>query len=70
MMIVSDAPSCGITYNNYSDESTGVIHALRVIKMTLEVSFMLLESSIILLENIYSAGVTYDNHHLIIKIFF
>jgi hypothetical protein len=46
MMIVSDAPSCGITCNNYSDESRVVIHALRVIKMTLEVSFMLPESSI------------------------
>jgi hypothetical protein len=35
-----------------------------VILMALEVSFMLLESSIVLLENIYSKGITYDDYHL------
>ncbi len=47
---VSDAPNCGITYDHYSDGSRG--------------SFMLLESSIMYLENIYSTGVTNDDHHL------
>jgi hypothetical protein len=32
--------------------------------ISLEVSFMLLDSSIMLLENIYSTGITYDDHHL------
>jgi len=32
--------------------------------MTLEVSFMLLDSLIMLLENIYSIGITHDNCHL------
>ncbi len=35
-----------------------------VILTTLEVSFMLLDSSITLLENIYSTGVTHDDCHL------
>jgi hypothetical protein len=34
------------------------------IQMTLEESFMLLESSITLLENIYIAGITHNNHCL------
>jgi len=36
-----------------------------VILMTLEVSFMLPELSIMLLENIYSSGDTHDHHHII-----
>ncbi len=32
--------------------------------MTLEVSFMLLKSSITFLENIYSTSVTHDDHHI------
>jgi hypothetical protein len=47
---VSDAPNCGITYYHHSDGFRG--------------SFMLLESSIMHLENIYSTGVTHDDHHL------
>jgi len=35
-----------------------------IILMTLEVSFMLLESSITLLEKNYSTGVTYDDRPL------
>ncbi len=31
MTIVSDAPSCGIAYNNHSDDFRGVIYALRVV---------------------------------------
>jgi hypothetical protein len=31
MTIVSDAPSCGNTYNRHSDNSRGVIYAPRVI---------------------------------------
>ncbi len=49
-------PSCGVTYDHHSDNSRGV--------------FMLLESSIMLLKNINSTGVTNDNHHMMIKIFF
>jgi hypothetical protein len=33
---------------------------MKVILMTLEVSFLILESSITLLENIYSTGITHD----------
>jgi len=29
MMIISDAPSCGVTYDHQSDNSRGVIHAPR-----------------------------------------
>jgi hypothetical protein len=36
------------------------------IVMTLKVSFMLLESSIMLLKNIHSIGVTYVNRHIFI----
>jgi hypothetical protein len=35
-----------------------------IILMTVEVLYMLLESSIMLLEKIYSTGVTHDNHQL------
>jgi hypothetical protein len=35
--------------------------------MTLELSIMLLELSIMLLENIYSTGVTHDDHHIAIS---
>ncbi len=31
MMIVSDAPSCGVTYNRHSDGSRGVIYAPKVV---------------------------------------
>ncbi len=31
MMIISDAPSCGIAYNGHSDNSRGVIYTPRVI---------------------------------------
>ncbi len=38
--------------------------SLKVIILTiLEVSFMLLESSITILETIYSTGITHDDHH-------
>jgi hypothetical protein len=40
-----------------------------IILMTLEVSFMLLESSITLLENIYSTGVIYDDRPLQLSYF-
>ncbi len=35
MMNLSDAPSCGITYNHSSDDSRGVIYTFRVINYTL-----------------------------------
>jgi hypothetical protein len=35
-----------------------------IILMTLEVSFMLIVTSIMLLDNIYSTGITHDNCHL------
>jgi len=35
-----------------------------IILMTLEVSFMLLEYSITLLENINRSGITHDNRHI------
>ncbi len=37
-----------------------------VILTTLEVSFMLLEPSIMLPENIYIAGITHDDHHIFV----
>jgi hypothetical protein len=37
--------------------------------MTTEVSFVILESSIMLLDNIYSTGVTYDDRHLLSSYF-
>ncbi len=37
--------------------------------MNLEVSFMLLESSIMLLEKIYSTGITQDDRHLRLSYF-
>jgi hypothetical protein len=37
-----------------------------IILMTLQVAFMLLESPIMLLENIYSTGVTHDALHIFI----
>ncbi len=40
-----------------------------IILTTLEVSFMLPESSIMLLENIYSTAIIHDNRHMMIKIF-
>jgi hypothetical protein len=50
-----------------------VILLMIVILITLEVSFMLLEfsvhfleSSIMLLENIYSTGITHDDHQIFI----
>ena len=54
MMIVSDAPSCGETYDSHSDNSRGVI--------------MFAESCIMLLENIYRTDVTHSNpieHHVL-----
>jgi hypothetical protein len=41
-----------------------------VILTTLEMSFMLLETSITLLENIYSTGVTHDDHNMTIEMFY
>ncbi len=41
-----------------------------VIMVTLEVIFMLLESSIMLLKFIYSTGTTHDNHHLPLSYFY
>jgi len=41
-----------------------------VILTTLELSFMLLETSITLLEKIYSTGVTHGDHNITIKIFY
>jgi len=38
-----------------------------IILTTLEVSFMLQESSIMLLENIYSKGITREDHHNFIE---
>jgi hypothetical protein len=35
-----------------------------IILTTLDVSFILLELSIMLPENIYSIGITHDNRHL------
>ncbi len=33
--IISDGPSCGITYSHSSDDSRGVIYTFRVINYTL-----------------------------------
>ncbi len=44
-----------------------VASIMTIIPMTLEVLFMLQESSIMLQENIYS--VTHDDRHMMIKIF-
>ncbi len=33
--------------------------------MTTEVSFVILDSSVMLLENIYITGITYDDRHLL-----
>ncbi len=55
MMIVSDAPSFGVTYVRHSDNSRGVIYTPK--------------SSIMLLENIYSTGVTHDESPMTPKIF-
>jgi len=35
MTIVNDAPSCGITYEHHSDDSRGVIFALRAVNYAL-----------------------------------
>ena len=37
---------------------------MMIILMTMKVSFMLLESSVMLLENIYSTGITHDDSNL------
>ncbi len=41
-----------------------------IILTTLEVTLLLLELSITLLDNIYSTGVTHDNYHLRLPYFF
>ncbi len=56
MMIASDATTWSVTYSHNSDDSRGVIYAPRVI--------------IMLLENIYSASFTHDDHYMMIKIFY
>ncbi len=53
-MIISDAPSCGVTYDHHSDDCIGI--------------FMLPESSIVLLENNYIILVAHDIRHVMIKI--
>ncbi len=72
-MIVSD--TCGLYYKNI----TIVNDTSRVVRMTPQLgaslmivilTIMLLQLSIMLLENIYSTGVTHDNRHMMIKIFF
>jgi hypothetical protein len=56
MMMASDATTWSVNYNHHSDDSRGVIYAPRVI--------------IMLLENIYSAGVTNDDHYMTVKLFY
>ncbi len=41
-----------------------------VILTTLDLSFMLLESSVMLLVKINGIGVTHDDYHMTIKIFY
>jgi hypothetical protein len=41
-----------------------------IILATLEVLFMLLESSVMLLENIYNTGITHDDRHLRLSYFY
>jgi hypothetical protein len=55
MMIVSGAPSCGVTYNHHSDNSRCVIYAPRVVNYAPK--------------NVNSTGVTHDDHHMMIKVF-
>jgi hypothetical protein len=55
MTIISDDPSCGVTYHN-SDDSRGVIYAPRVVNFTPK--------------NIYSTSVvTHWDRHMMIRIF-
>jgi hypothetical protein len=68
--------TCGLYYKHITiinDDSRVVIiipqlgaSVTIVILMTPKVSFMLLESSIMLLENIYSTGITNDDCHIFI----
>ncbi len=77
-MIVSD--TCGLYYKNITIvNDTSRVFTMTpqlgasltiIILMTLGVSFMLLELSIMLLDNVYSTGVTHDDRHIMIKIFF
>ncbi len=71
-MIVSD--TCGLYYKNI----TIVNDTSRVVRMTPQLgaslmivilTIMLLQLSIMLLDNVYSTGVTHDNRHMMIKIF-
>ncbi len=64
----------GLYYNNITiiNDTSRVIRMMlqlgvslrNITLMTTEVSFKLLVSSSMLLENIYSSGVTHDDHHL------
>ncbi len=47
-----------------------VAASLTIVSLTfIDTSFILLELSIVPLENIYSKGVTLDDHHKTLKIF-
>ena len=54
---VSDAPNCGITYDHHSDDFWMPF-------MFLESYNILLESYIMLPENIYSSGITHEDCYL------
>jgi hypothetical protein len=49
LTILSDASSCGVTYNHHSDDSRAVI---------------------MLLEDIYSRGITHGNRNLLSSLFY
>ncbi len=56
--------ACNIMIINDTSRVIRMIRQLGVsLLMTLEVSFMLLESLIMLLENIYCAGITHDDRY-------
>jgi hypothetical protein len=63
MMIVSNTPSCGLTYNCNFDDYRGVIYAPRVINYAPRV----INYAPMLLENIYSTSISHNDCHMTIK---
>jgi hypothetical protein len=65
MMIVSDAPSCGITYECLSSNSRSVIleniNSIAHVGHHLRLSYFYSKDT-----DVYSTGITYDDHHMFI----
>ncbi len=69
IMIMKNFAFCGLYYRHITIINDNSIMALQVVASPMIIILMTLDMSFMLPANIYSRGITHDNHHVTIVIY-